>query len=74
MAHRDGVRGQRERLAREVLNRQHSDMATTNARQTVQVPVQGLTPEQMYSNFEEWMKICTDNVKRVESPVCYFCT
>ncbi|KAI9474193.1 MAG: condensin complex subunit 2/barren [Benjaminiella poitrasii] len=28
---------------------------------SVQATVPGLTPAQMYSNFEEWIKMCTDN-------------
>ena len=34
----------------------------TNAPLSVQPSVPSLTPAQMYSNFEEWIKMCTDNV------------
>lgn len=65
---------QRERLTREVRERQQLEMTNSgsasalNARATadpvpIQMPVVAtLTPEQMYSNFEEWIKMATDNV------------
>ncbi|KAG2233163.1 hypothetical protein INT48_001656 [Thamnidium elegans] len=37
----------------------HTPRPTTNTTLTPSVPV--LTPAQMYSNFEEWIKMCTDN-------------
>ncbi|KAG2218606.1 hypothetical protein INT45_013914 [Circinella minor] len=79
-------RGQRERLAKQVIRRQqeennesttirveptsspsnnnnnNNNTLTTNNMPAVEVPViASLTPEQMYSNFEEWIKMCTDN-------------
>lgn len=37
-----------------------SSHGATNS--TLQPSVPALTPAQMYSNFEEWIKLCTDNV------------
>ncbi|GAA5800261.1 hypothetical protein HPULCUR_005687 [Helicostylum pulchrum] len=37
----------------------HTPRPTTNITLTPSVPA--LTPAQMYSNFEEWIKMCTDN-------------
>ncbi|KAL0095617.1 barren [Phycomyces blakesleeanus] len=56
-------RGQRERLAREVLKNQLNVGSTNNSqwKATESPVVAALTPEQMYSNFEEWIKMCTDN-------------
>ncbi|KAI9009341.1 condensin complex subunit 2/barren [Phycomyces nitens] len=56
-------RGQRERLAREVLKNQLNVGSTQNTQwKAAEGPVvAALTPEQMYSNFEEWIKMCTDN-------------
>jgi condensin complex subunit 2 len=34
----------------------------SNPSLAVQATVPALTPAQMYSNFEEWIKMCTDNV------------
>ena len=98
-------RGQRERLAKQVMRRQqeennnnnnnnesttpmvepsssttnntatttssspsNNNTLTTNNMPAVEVPViASLTPEQMYSNFEEWIKMCTDNVNHFSS-------
>ncbi|KAI8145640.1 condensin complex subunit 2/barren [Fennellomyces sp. T-0311] len=52
-------RVQRERLTKQVMQRQDNESTTMPA---VEVPAAAsLTPEQMYSNFEEWIKMCTDN-------------
>lgn len=60
-------RNQRERLTRDVLSRQQS--SDIGSRSTTDTSVAGpvvtnLTPEQMYSNFEEWIKMATDNVRQ----------
>ncbi|KAG2215990.1 hypothetical protein INT46_007050 [Mucor plumbeus] len=39
----------------------------TNAPLSVQPSVPSLTPAQMYSNFEEWIKMCTDNKVNVSN-------
>lgn len=41
-------------------NRQQQQQQRMTAVEVPVVPT--LTPEQMYSNFEEWIKMCTDNV------------
>ncbi|KAI8086723.1 condensin complex subunit 2/barren [Halteromyces radiatus] len=51
----------RDRLTRNVLSRQNND-----ARSVITVPASlpvlpTVSPEQMYSNFEEWIKMATDN-------------
>jgi condensin complex subunit 2 len=51
----------RERLTRDVLARQNMTVSTM----PIQLPVvPTVTPEQMYSNFEEWIKMATDNVRK----------
>ncbi|KAI9498442.1 condensin complex subunit 2/barren [Zychaea mexicana] len=62
---------QRGRLAKQVMQSTGTtstaspstgESSTTNNVLAVEVPVvASLTPEQMYSNFEEWIKMCTDN-------------
>lgn len=62
----DSSRIQRERLTRDVLSRQQSSDIRSTQDTTVAGPiVTNLTPEQMYSNFEEWIKMATDNVRVV---------
>ncbi|CAO3663710.1 unnamed protein product [Rhizopus stolonifer] len=42
--------------------RHHADTNNNNTSNTTLTPsVPTLTPAQMYSNFEEWIKMCTDN-------------
>ena len=57
--HAKAAHNQRER-------HKHGARQDNNASATmpaVEVPAAAsLTPEQMYSNFEEWIKMCTDNV------------
>ncbi|KAJ8662196.1 hypothetical protein O0I10_001889 [Lichtheimia ornata] len=62
MQREDSSRIQRERLTRDVLSRQQSSDIRSTQDTTVAGPiVTNLTPEQMYSNFEEWIKMATDN-------------
>ncbi|CEJ03825.1 Putative Condensin complex subunit 2 [Rhizopus microsporus] len=46
-------------------NKRHINMPSTSSHgatnSTLQPSVPALTPAQMYSNFEEWIKLCTDN-------------
>lgn len=42
--------------------RSHHANNNNNPSLAVQATVPALTPAQMYSNFEEWIKMCTDNV------------
>lgn len=66
MQREDSSRIQRERLTRDVLSRQQrSDIRSTQDTTVAGPIVTNLTPEQMYSNFEEWIKMATDNVRLV---------
>lgn len=50
------------------LSKRHLSSNTNVNRSTnlsVQPNVPALTPAQMYSNFEEWIKMCTDNVNSI---------
>ncbi|KAI9309457.1 condensin complex subunit 2/barren [Cunninghamella echinulata] len=52
----------RDRLTRNVLSRQINPQVQSTMDMPSQLPVVGTaTPEQMYSNFEEWIKMATDN-------------
>ncbi|CAO3646368.1 unnamed protein product [Cunninghamella echinulata] len=52
----------RDRLTRNVLSRQTNPQVQSTMDMSSQLPVVGTaTPEQMYSNFEEWIKMATDN-------------
>lgn len=54
------------RLSKRSISSNHQTTSSggnnTNAPLSVQPSVPSLTPAQMYSNFEEWIKMCTDNV------------
>lgn len=55
----------RDRLTRNVLSRQTDPQIRSNMDVSSQLPVNPtISPEQMYSNFEEWIKMATDNVKK----------
>lgn len=47
-----------------------SSSGSSNITLSVQPTVPTLTPAQMYSNFEEWIKMCTDNVSLVFADNC----
>ncbi|ORZ10443.1 condensin complex subunit 2/barren [Absidia repens] len=52
----------RDRLTRDVLTRQNNPTATNSTTMSAPLPVvPTVSPEQMYSNFEEWIKMATDN-------------